>query len=246
MPYTPFVTVEDLTIFLQSQGIGVNNTALQARRFQERYPALVAGACQEWERLTGYVPFVVKVDDSGDPFLTTRRYSRIENGLLDLKAGIVGQPHAVRQINQNGQTVQTYPWNPRWCYPENAPDEDKPYTYFKFRDATARGGELYGLSSGWGVWGTGDYYALEVEAYFGYCLSDNVPDLAKTAVLSRACLEPVMASSLSEVLAKGGVSKYAEGDEMYQFSPESLIKLFQTGAISYQSTLQLFKRPRIA
>jgi hypothetical protein len=248
MAYTPFVTIEDLIIFLEAQGIGVTLTALQQRSFDRRYNALVSGACQEWERITGYTPFVVASNDAGVPQYTTRRYTNIENGMLDLRTGIVGQPNAVRSLDINGATVNTFTFHPAYCFPQNADTEGKPFTYFNFYDASRVGGWDYynqGFTNSLPVFVSGGYSVLEVEAYFGYCLPDNVPDLAKNAVLSRACQEPAMASALSSVLASGGVTSQKEGDVEQKWNPELLLKALAHTASGYNATAMLFKRARV-
>lgn len=253
--YTPYVTIEDLKIYLESLGIGVSLSVLQKRSFERRYNDIVSAACQAWDKATGYNPFVVQWAEQGDPrattktpVLTTQQYTSLDNGLLDLGAGMVGQPNAVRQIDQNGAIVQTYTWNPRWSFPLNAPNESKPFTYFKFRDAVNRGGGWCGMLSpeNWGLWGTGQYYALEVEGYWGYCLPGEVPALVKEAILSRAGQQSSFASALSAVLAAGGVSDTKQGDVEVKYDTVTLLKAFVSNTGAFESAVPQFRRTRIA
>jgi hypothetical protein len=252
LPYTPFITFPVFINFLAEMGILPNLTDAQTivLRSNANLSRVIGGACQEWERRTGYTPFVVGQDANGNNVQTTRIFNGMENGMLDLRGGMVGVPSALAYLSYDGVTTTPITtFHPAMCYPQDAPAEQKPYTYFKFYDYST-------LAVGFGGWDTGftntlpvftsgvSGSSLSVTGLWGYCTLDNLPFDVVTAVLSQAMQEPMIAGELARTLLRGGLVRVQSEAATLQYQPDNFLKIFASLATRFDKTLQSYRRVR--
>jgi len=167
----------DLQRFLIASGL-FSNPPTAAQKYMDLRGAMDA-AKEEFERLTGYLPFL----SSGEQ--ETRTFDGPESSILQLRAGLLSLTSLV--IN----TV-TYTENSQFVLqPTDAPGRRLPYTYVDFGSGWQSGG--YGLgsdfASGFGAGSAvglgyvgGGRRAISITGVWGYCAT--LPADVKQALIS--------------------------------------------------------------
>jgi len=163
--------------------------------------AKIKAACAEWDRGTGYIPFV------SDGTVTTRYYNppganRGGSGLaaigggsfLDLEAGLTS-------LTSLTVTNIVYTLGTQFYLEDvNAPAKGRPYEMIRFTMP---------------VWG--NRQCIAVTGVFGFCL--KLPDDAREAILQRGMALCAPQMSLKKT---GGVTVRKQGDEEIRYSDKGV------------------------
>lgn len=206
MPDT-YPTGTDLQVFLVSASL-ISNPPTPAQGFMDYHSAMLA-AVDEFERLTGYTPFL------SDGTSTPRTFDGPGSPILPLNAGL---------LSLTSLTINTTPYTQNQQFvlsPPDAANNRRPYTYLDF--GSGWGGSAgnvgdwgfgFGVGSqvGLGTLGTGRR-SIVVTGVWGYSLT--LPFDVKRALLHRGAVE--LAPDLMHAVS-AGVSQRTEGDETVKYS----------------------------
>ena len=160
----------------------------------------LAEAIERWEQATGYVPFAASATATQMPYDLTDRGRGVR--LVNLGAGIPTGTTVVATLDDSALTAgdgEDYE-----LLPLDAVRKGRPYNYLK----------LSSHSTG----------RLKVTARWGFCVEDEIPEIAAQAVLAYAALsiaEPALAkaSSGDGSVAEGrNVQSADEGDAKLEFA----------------------------
>ncbi len=210
MSYTAWPTSSDLQQWLVSAGLMESPPSTEQELMLLN--AHVLGARQEFERRTGYEPFLAVADPlPPDPSTATTRYYdppgphvrrgygnysevgggrilQLDNGLIDCTSITAG----MSDVWQGSLLVVNTDY---WLKPTNAAAAGRPYEWIEFRSPR---------------WGTGR--SIVVTGHFGY--GYTIPDDAWLAVLMRAGL--IGLPSIAAVTS-GGATAVRLGEDSWQF-----------------------------
>lgn len=209
MPHTTLPTETDLSALLYSAGmIAAPATSTQA---QADYATAITAASDEWNRVTGYKPFlanaadVLRKFDPPGPMIRGTRYGYRSRGgerFLEFEGcGLVSLTSVTTGVdNVSAGTVRTLGTD-FYLYPANAVAENTPYTRIEFVLP------VYGSQQ-----------SVQVLGKWGF--SATLPDDAWSAILRMAALELVPSLELGKF---GGLKSWKDSDasETYGDSPFS-------------------------
>lgn len=232
MSRTAYPTKTDLGDFLYSAGlISSPKTDQQSDLL---YGSAVAAAVTEWERGTGWVPFLSAGDQtrSYDPPGPEQGPVGIYIGVsnvggdrrLFLKAGVRSVTSVTTGVTLTNPGTLLTQNRDYWLRPSNADHSDRPFTYIEFA---------------WPQWGNPQ--SIVVVAPFGF--GATVPDDAWSAILKMAAIELI--PSL-EIMLTGGQSQIRLGTDVFAFNPQVFAR--QTGLWQQQASAVMgrYKRKVLA
>lgn len=124
--YSQYPTGADLVLLLKSiNAFPQDGLDTMIALATEQADIAAAAAAEEFERNTGWLPFIAK------PSATTRYFdSTNELGVLDFHGGLLPDPAPIVSLTV-GDTTYTKDVS-YWLQPANAPDQGIPYTQMQF------------------------------------------------------------------------------------------------------------------
>lgn len=124
--YTSYPAAADVEALLKSAKYWPEDSDATAVAFAREQAAIAAsGAAVEFERRTGWLPFLAKAEPTARMFDATTG-----EGVLELGGGLLPSPAPVATLTAGGATYQeniSY-----WLQPASAPDQGLPYTRLQF------------------------------------------------------------------------------------------------------------------
>jgi len=167
--YTKYPTGADLEVLLKSVNAWPDDSlTTQVALAREQAQIAADGAAFEFERSTGWLPFLAKETATARPFDGTD-----ESGVLDLKAGLLASPAPIAQLTVGNKVYQediSY-----WLQPATAPDQGLPYTRLQFIHSIF-GGLTWSLPN-----------RMTITGRWGYC--DSLPPDVWVAIQKKGAVE---------------------------------------------------------
>lgn len=183
--YTKYPTGTDIELLLKSANYWPPDSAPNLVALAQEQAQIAAdGAAAEFERVTGWLPFLAK------PMATARVFDGTnQTGTLELKAGLLADPAPIVQLVTSSQTYTadvSY-----FMQPATAPDQGLPYTRIKFTHSIF-GGMTWSLPN-----------RLTITGRWGYCAT--VPKDVWVAIQKKAAVETL--ASIQNVQDIGSLSQ---------------------------------------
>ncbi len=195
-------TVNDLYAMLYGAGVISANPPTGAQASLD-YAGELAAAIEDFERATGYIPFLADTVDvtltfsPGDIDWPPHDYPHLDFGKSGGPGGIVSVTSLRTGVSQSSSGTLLTQGVDYVLRPANAALKSRPYTYLEFIKAPQFG--YYGLA--------GDVDSIKIVGKRGYW--STVPDLAFQGMLAGAArrLVPALAAAV-----RRGASGWKEGD----------------------------------
>lgn len=223
---TKYPSFRELIDLLRMSGIGLNIPDSRLQSYQDTAIQAVGQAAEEWEQMTGWLPFL----STGD--VETRLFDGNGGETLHFDSGLASFTSLVI-----GGT--TYTQGQQFVLgPANAAAKNRPYTYLDFgqRDIVWRGYYANGIDNFFGLCPTG-LQTVSVTGQWGYCLS--LPADARRAILYRAA-EMLYAPLIMAQSGAISQSTNADGSTMKFRGAES--NPFSSGGDSFKAAAMRYRR----